>query len=184
MHPLRVLSTGGVGNRDDCPEDEFQVAEERGVPHVINVKFQSDRQNFFIVFLLIRELITIDVVPKAGLACQPARHGRGDRILSATSDLNLIHRRRSRPDNRHRPIKNIQKLRQFINLESPHDSSPPKDPVLLRTKRSLARATSHSHGTELPHLEPLIVLAHTICKIEQWSRIADLRQDNRNNPDR
>ena len=65
MHPLRILSTGGVGYRDNCPEDEFQVSEERGMPHVINVKFQSDRQNLFIVLLLIRELITIDVVPKA-----------------------------------------------------------------------------------------------------------------------
>ena len=64
MHPLRILSTGGVDNRNDSPEDEFQVTEERGVPDVIDVEFQSDRQHFFIVLPFICKLIAIDVVPK------------------------------------------------------------------------------------------------------------------------
>ena len=173
MHPLRILAAGGVEYRQHCPDYQFQVPEERGMLHIIHIQLQTDREHLLIVLSLILKLIPIDIVPKAGLRSKSARHGGSNGILATTSNVHLIHGSRTRTYYRHRAIQDVYKLRQLVNLQSPHHLPPPENSVLVRTQRSLIRPAGDTHRAELPHLELLIVLAYAIGKVKQGPRIAN-----------
>lgn len=182
MHPLWILSASGVEDGDDGPNDQLDVPKERSVLHVIHIQFQSDGQYLLVILLLIRKLIPIDIVPQARLRRQPTRHGGSDGILTTTSYIHLIHSSRARPHDRHGSVQDIHQLRQLVDLQPPHDLTPPKYTVLVRTQRSLIRAPCHTHRAKLPHLKLLIILPHPVGKVEQRSRVTQFRQDYRQYP--